>query len=591
MPHYAAPLRDYHFCLYELLGADAHMKLPGFADFTQDVVLPVLEEAAKFSANVIYPLNRSGDEEGCRLENGIVHTPQGFKEAYRIFRDGGWPSLTCDPAFGGQGMPHMINVLVEEMTCAANLSFSLYPGLTRGAYVALSRHGSEEQKAFYLPRLASGEWAGSMCLTEPHCGTDLGLLRTSASPRNDDSYSISGTKMFISAGDHDLTPNIVYLVLARLPDAPQGTKGISLFLVPKFLADADARLGERNTVACSAIEHKMGIKASATCVMNFDGAKGWLVGEPHQGLKAMFAMMNAERIAVGIQGLGVAEASYQNSVAYARERLQGRALSGPKFPDKPADPIIVHPDVRRMLLTQKALVEGCRALALWTAQALDVSERHVDPKIRQNADDFVALMTPVVKAFLTDCGSEAANLGMQIFGGHGYIRANGQEQLVRDVRVTQIYEGSNGIQALDLVGRKLAQEQGRLLRTFLDPVAAFIAAKKTDAGMADFVEPLAKALARLQQATAVIAERGPTNPDEAAAAATEYLRLFALTATGYLWARMAEISMVKPDDDFYRAKTGTASFYMERILPQTGALLSAVMAGSRTMMEFDAASF
>ncbi len=591
MPHYAAPLRDYRFCLYELFGADEHMKLPGFSDFTPDVVLPALEEAAKFSANVIHPLNRSGDEEGCRLENGIVHTPQGFKEAYRIFCDGGWPSLTCDPAFGGPGMPHMINVLVEEMTCAANLSFSLYPGLTRGAYVALSHHGSAEQKALYLPHLASGEWAGSMCLTEPHCGTDLGLLRSAAAPRNDDSYSISGTKMFISAGDHDLTANIIYLVLARLPDAPKGTKGISLFLVPKFLVDADGRPGERNTVSCGAIEHKMGIKASSTCVMNFDGAKGWLVGEPHQGLKSMFAMMNTERIAVGIQGLGVAEAAYQNSANYARERLQGRAITGAKFPDKAADPIVVHPDVRRMLLTQRALVEGCRALALWTAQALDQSERHADPKIRQDAADHVALLTPVVKAFLTDCGSEVANLGMQIFGGHGYIRANGQEQLVRDVRVTQIYEGSNGIQALDLVGRKLAQDQGRPMRNFLQQVSAYIAAKKSDTGMAEFVEPLAKALARLQQATAAIAERGPANPDEAAAAATEYLRLFALTATGYLWARMAEISIAKPADAFYRAKLGTARFYMERILPQTGALLSAIMAGSRTMMEFDAASF
>ncbi|HEY5598205.1 MAG TPA: acyl-CoA dehydrogenase C-terminal domain-containing protein [Kiloniellales bacterium] len=591
MPNYAAPLRDYRFCLYELFSADEHMKLPGFADFTPDVVLPALEEAAKFSANVIHPLNRSGDEEGCRLENGIVHTPQGFKEAYRIFCDGGWPSLTCDPAFGGQGMPHMINVLVEEMTCAANLSFSLYPGLTRGAYVALLHHGSEEQKALHLPHLVSGEWAGSMCLTEPHCGTDLGLLRSAAAPRNDDSFSITGTKMFISAGDHDLTANIVYLVLARLPDAPKGTKGISLFLVPKFLVEADGRLGERNTVSCGAIEHKMGIKASATCVMNFDGAKGWLVGEPHQGLKAMFAMMNTERIAVGIQGLGVAEASYQNAAAYARERLQGRAVTGAKFPEKPADPIVVHADVRRMLLTQRALVEGCRALALWTAQALDVSERHEDPKIRQSAADLVALLTPVVKAFLTDCGSEVANLGMQIFGGHGYIRANGQEQLVRDVRVTQIYEGSNGIQALDLVGRKLAQDQGRPMRNFLQQVSTFIAAKKADAAMAEFIEPLAKALTRLQQATAAIAERGMANPDEAAAAATEYLRLFALTATGYLWARMAELSIAKRDETFYRAKLGTARFYMERILPQTGALLSAIMAGSRTTMEFDAADF
>ena len=591
MPHYTAPLRDYRFCLYELLDAEQHTKLPGFADFTEDVVQPVLEEAAKFAETILQPLNRSGDEEGCILENGVVRTPAGFKEAYAMFRDGGWPSLTCDPADGGQGMPHMINVLVEEMAGAANMAFSLYPGLTRGAYVALKNFGRGEQRALYLNRLASGEWTGAMCLTEAHCGTDLGLLRTSAVPGDDGSYAITGTKIFISAGEHDLTPNIVYLVLARLPDAPKGTKGISLFLVPKFHSDADGKLRGRNGVSCGSIEHKMGIKGSATCVMNYDGAVGWLVGEPHQGLKAMFAMMNAERLAVGVSGLAVAVASYQNAVTYARERLQGRALTGPKHPAKPADPIIVHPDVRRMLMTQRALVEGCRALALWVAQALDVSERHEDKMQRAAADDFVALMTPVIKAFLTDTGSEVCNLGMQILGGHGYIRANGQEQLVRDVRISQIYEGTNGIQALDLVGRKLMMHNGRLLRTFFHPVAEFIESRATVQELGPFVEPLAKSLGRLQQATATVAERSLGNPEEAGAAATDYLRLFALTALAYKWARMAEVSLPKQTDEFYRAKLATARFYMQRILPQTGALLSAIMAGAAPVMELEEASF
>jgi alkylation response protein AidB-like acyl-CoA dehydrogenase len=591
MPHYKAPLRDYRFCLHELFDGTAHASLPGFADFTEDLVSQVLEEAAKFAEGVIFPLNRSGDEEGCALENGTVVTPKGFKEAYRLFQEGGWPSLACDPNYGGQGLPHTVNVLVEEMTCAANLSFSLYPGLTRGATVALCEFGSDTLKDAYLPKLVSGEWTGAMCLTEAHCGTDLGLLRTQANPSDDGSYALTGTKIFISAGEHDLTPNIVYLVLARLPGAPKGSKGISMFLVPKFLDGGDGKLGNRNQVSCGSIEHKMGIKGSATCVMNFDGATGWLIGEPHEGLKAMFAMMNAERIAVGIQGLAVGDASYQNAAIYARERLQGRAATGAKEPSRPADPIIVHPDIRRMLLTQRALVEGSRALALWVAEALDVSSHADDPMKRKEASDFVALMTPIVKAFLTDIGSEVASLGMQVFGGHGYIRANGQEQLARDVRITQIYEGTNGIQALDLVGRKLAQANGRLLRRFFQPVSAFIEAKRSAPALVEFIEPLAKSFGRLQQATQAIAERGLKNPDEAGAAATEYLRLFALTALAYLWARMAEISVAKTQDDFYRAKLLTARFYMQRILPQTGALLAAIMAGSATMMEFADDSF
>ena len=589
MPSYKAPLRDYDFCLNELFDYTEHIALPGFEEFTPDLVAQVLEEGAKFCEQVLFPLNRSGDEEGCALKDGAVTTPEGFKDAYRMLCDGGWPSLTCDPEHGGQGMPHMVNFLFEEMMTSANLSFGLYPGLTRGAYVTIARHGSDDQKALYAPRLASGEWAGSMCLTEAHSGTDLGILKTQATPQPDGSFAITGTKIFISAGEHDLTPNIIYLVLARLPDAPKGTRGISLFVVPKMMSDADGNMGARNKVSCGSIEHKMGIKASSTCVMNFDGATGWLVGEPHQGLKAMFSMMNTERIAVGIQGLAVAEASYQNAVVYARERLQGRAPKGPQHPDKNADPIIVHPDVRRMLLTQRALAEGCRALALWTAQALDVSDRHANPATRQQADDFVTLMTPVVKAFLTDIGSEAANLGMQVFGGHGYIRPNGQEQLVRDARITQLYEGTNGVQSLDLLGRKVMQLN--LLKSFSKPVEDFIAANDGGGAMAEFAAPLTGALGLLKDATQTLHQRVMKNPDEISASATDYMRLFALTAVAFLWARMAEVSLPKANDAFYRAKLATARFFMQRILPQTSSLHAMIVAGAAPVMELDEASF
>ena len=471
MPTYKAPLRDMRFALYELNDGDTLAQLPGMENFTRDLIDPVLEEAAKLCEQVLQPINRSGDEEGCSWDNGVVRTPKGFKEAYNLFRDGGWTSIASDPAYGGQGMPKSINLLMEEMICSSNLSFSLYPGLTFGASIAINGYASEELKQKYLPKMAEGLWSGTMCLTEPHCGTDLGLMRTKAVPQGDGSYKVSGTKMFISSGEHDLTENIIHLVLAKLPDAPKGVKGISLFLVPKFLSKDDGKLGPRNGVACASIEHKMGIKASATCVMNFDGATGWLVGEPHKGMRAMFAMMNAERLSVGIQGLGVAEASYQGAVTYAKERLQGRALSGAKYPDKPADPIIVHPDVRRMLLTQRAWIEGCRALSGWAARALDESKHNPDAKKREKAEDFIAVITPVVKALMTDMGSEVANLGMQVFGGHGFIRENGMEQLARDARITQIYEGTNGIQALDLVGRKMPAQFGKYLRTIFHPIS------------------------------------------------------------------------------------------------------------------------
>ena len=586
MASYSAPLRDHLFCLYDVFGFEEHTSLPGFEDFSRDVVEAVLEQSGRFSADVLFPLNRSGDEEGARFENGEVITPKGFRQAYRALVDGGWPSLSCAPEDGGQGMPHMINFLFEEMMNAACLSFGLIPGLTRGAYVALSRHGNAAQRAVYAPRLASGEWTGAMCLTEAHCGTDLGLMRTRAEPRPDGGFAITGTKIFISAGDHDLTPNIIHLVLARLPDAPQGTRGISLFVVPKFHADAQGALGARNGVTCGAVEDKMGMHASPTCVMTFDAAIGWLVGEPHQGLKATFAMMNTERIAVGIQGLAIAEASYQNAVDYARQRRQGR--SSTSAPDA-LDPIIVHPDVRRMLLTQKALIEGSRMLALWAAQMLDVSEHHTDPATRKQAEDFVQLMTPVVKAFLTDIGSEAANLGVQILGGHGYIRANGQEQYVRDVRVTQIYEGTNGIQSADLLGRKVLQLD--LFDSFARPVADFVAAHGKDDSLAEFVAPLAAAHDLLEDATSLLRQRAAANPDEIGAAAADYMRLFALTSLSYLWARAAAVSLPKSHEDFHRAKLATARYFMQRILPQTASLHAIITAGAAPVMELDAAMF
>ncbi|ACB95384.1 acyl-CoA dehydrogenase C-terminal domain-containing protein [Beijerinckia indica] len=594
MASYKAPLRDMRFVIFELMDCGDITTLPGYEEATPDLIDSVLEEAARFCEQVLFPLNRSGDEEGCVFDSGVVRTPKGFQEAYKAFCEAGWPGITSSPAYGGQGLPKIVNSLIEEMICSSNLSFGLYPGLSHGACVALESHGSEELKDKYLPKLVEGTWSGTMCLTEPHCGTDLGLSRTKAVPAEDGTYRITGTKIFISAGEHDLTENILHLVLARLPDAPKGIKGISLFLVPKFFVHDDNTLGARNGVSCGSIEHKMGIKASATCVINFDEATGWLVGEPHKGMRAMFTMMNTERLAVGLQGLGIAEVSYQGAVAYARERLQGRSLTGAKYPDKPADPIIVHPDIRRMLLTQRAYAEGCRAFGIWAAKHLDL-RNHPDATVRQEAEEFVALVTPVVKALFTDLGSEAANLGMQVFGGHGYIREHGMEQYARDVRIAQIYEGTNGVQALDFVGRKLPADMGRLLRRFFHPVAAYIEEKSSETTLTEFIDPLNKAFTRLQQATIKIAQAGLRNPDEAGAAATDYLRLFGLTALAYLWARMAEVSLPKigadDTDGFYVAKVGTARFFMQRLLPQTGALFSSIMAGSKSTMAFDEAAF
>ncbi|MBG1232586.1 acyl-CoA dehydrogenase C-terminal domain-containing protein [Aestuariivirga litoralis] len=595
MPTYQAPLRDMRFVLYELHNGGDLAKLNDFNDFTPDVIDPVLNEAAKLCQEVLHPLNLPADDEGCHWDNGVVRTPKGFKEAYNLFREGGWPSLASDPAYGGQGMPKSVNLLMEEMICSANLSFGMYPGLTHGAYTALHGYASDELKNAYLPKMVEGTWSGTMCLTEPHCGTDLGLLRTKAVPQDDGSYKISGTKIFITSGEHDLTENIIHLVLAKLPDAPKGVKGISLFLVPKFMPKADGTPGMRNGVTCASIEHKMGIKASASCMLVFEDAVGYLVGEPHKGMRAMFAMMNTERVSVGVQGLGLAEVSYQNAVAYAKERLQGRALSGAKYPDKPADPLIVHPDIRRMLLTQRAWIEGCRALSGWAAKALDESKHHPDEVERIKAEDRVAVITPVVKAMMTDMGFEVTNLGVQVFGGHGYIHDNGMEQYVRDARITQIYEGTNGVQALDLVGRKMPAHAGRYLRSVFHPISNYIEAKIEKDGMTEFVEPLAKAFGRLQQATAQVATVGLSKPEEAGAAATDYLRLMGYTVVAYMWTQMAELSLAKVGTDdpegFYKAKLSTARFFMERLLPQATAHFQAVMAGGKTMMAFDDAHF
>ncbi len=585
---YKAPIRDMQFVLFDIVKVQEQGNaMPSYAEATPDVITAILEEAGKFCENELQPINRTGDEEGCTYDKGTVRTAPGFKAAYDKFVEGGWPGLACDPAYGGQGLITPVNFLFDEMICSANLSFGLFPGLTHGAYSTLLAHGTEEQKKTYLPNMVSGRWSGTMNLTEPQCGTDLGLLKTRAEPQADGSYKIYGTKIFISAGEHDLTENIIHLVLARLPNAPAGVKGISLFVCPKFLVKPDGSLGERNAVMCGALEKKMGIKASPTCVMNYDGATAWLVGQPNKGLSAMFTMMNGARLAVGIQGLGVAEMAYQGAAAYAKSRLQMRSVSGTKYPDMPADPIIVHPDVRRMLMRTRAMTEGARALVLWIGQELDMSVMHADLERRKEADDLVQLMTPIVKAMLTDIGFAAANDGMQVHGGHGFIREWGMEQLVRDVRITQIYEGTNGIQALDLVGRKMPTGMGRLARRFFHPVQTYIDKRLASPFTAEAIGPLAKAFGRLQQTTLWLGKAGVSNPEEGAAVATDYLRMFGLVAIGFMWARMAEKAFklrMSKSDPFYDAKIATATFYMTKILPETGSLMASIMAGSGPVM-------
>jgi len=596
MQVYEAPLRDMKFVLHELHEDDGFGNLEALEEFTPDLVDAVLEEAAKVAQEVLLPLNRSGDVEGCTLENGVVRTPQGFKEAYELFREGGWCALASDPEWGGQGLPESVNKMTEEMICSANLSFSLYPGLTHGGTTAIEVYASDELKQFYLPKLVSGTWSGTMCLTESHCGTDLGMLRTKAVPQDDGSYKLTGGKIFISAGEHDLTENIIHLVLARLPDAPKGVKGISLFLVPKYLPKDDGTPGPSNGVSVAAIEHKMGLKASATCQLNFEESTGWLVGKPNKGLEAMFTMMNTERVSVGVQGLGVGEAAYQSAVWYAKDRLQGRSLSGVKNPDGPADPIIVHPDVRRMLMTMRANNEGCRAISAWVSRALDAEKHATDPEVKQRAEDFVALMTPVVKALFTDLGFESANLAVQVYGGHGYIAESGVEQYARDARIAMIYEGTNGIQALDLVGRKLPAHMGRYLRAFFHPVSQFIEANKGDETFGKMIEALEKAFGALQLSTATIAQKGMKDPEEGAAAATDYLRLTGLVAMAYCFAKSAMIAQRRLGEGtdeaaFYKSKLATAQFFFDRILPQATAAFLAIKSGKASMMALEAEAF
>jgi alkylation response protein AidB-like acyl-CoA dehydrogenase len=592
MADYQAPLRDMRFVLNEVFDAPKLWQaLPALAEVVDaETADAILEEAGKITANSIAPLNRSGDEEGCRWDGGAVSTPAGYREAYQLYAEGGWVGVGGDPAFGGMGMPKVISAQVEEMMNSASLAFGLYPMLTSGACLSIYAHASEELKQKYLPNMYAGVWSGSMCLTEPHAGTDLGIIRTKAEPQADGSYKVSGTKIFITGGEHDLTDNIIHLVLAKLPDAPAGSRGISLFLVPKVLVNDDGSLGERNSLSCGSIEHKMGIQASATCVMNFDGATGWMVGEPNKGLAAMFTMMNYERLGVGIQGLATGERSYQSAIEYARERIQSRAPTGPVAQDKAADPIIVHPDVRRMLLTMKALNEGGRAFSSYVALQLDIAKFSDDEAARQRAEAQVALLTPVAKAFLTDMGLETTVHGQQVFGGHGFIREWGQEQLVRDCRITQIYEGTNGIQALDLVGRKIVGSGGTMYQAFVDEIRAFVASAGAD--LSEFTEPLKAALDNLDELTAWVIDQAKANPNEIGAASVEYLHVFGYTAYAYMWARMAAVALAKQGEgDFYQSKLGTARFYFARLLPRIHSLTASVKAGSDSLYLLDAAQF
>ncbi|MCL4709782.1 MAG: acyl-CoA dehydrogenase C-terminal domain-containing protein [Pseudorhodoplanes sp.] len=598
MPTYQAPVDEVTFILNDVLRIERFNNLPGFAEATPDVVEAILVEAGKFCTEVLAPLNRTGDEEGCtRHEDGRVTTPKGFREAYRQMVDGGWLGLAAPAEFGGQGLPGTLTVAVNEFLASANLAFSMYPGLVQGAVAALLAHGSDAAKKVYLPKLISGVWAGTMNLTEPHCGTDLGLLRTKAMPQPDGSYKITGTKIFISGGEQDLTENIIHLVLARIEGAPAGTKGISLFIVPKILPNADGSLGARNGVSCGSLEHKMGIKASATCVMNYDNATGFLIGEANRGLQAMFVMMNEARLAVGVQGLALSEVAYQNAVTYAKERRQGRALSGAKEPNQPADPIIVHPDVRRMLMTIKAFNEAARALALWTALKGDIAWRSPDEKERQAADDHMGLLTPVVKGVLTDIGFANTVMAQQVFGGHGYIAESGMEQFVRDARIPMIYEGANGIQALDLVGRKLPKDGGRALQTFFAEVQGFINEHKADEAMKPYVGPLNTALSHLQQATMWFMQNALGKPDHAGAGATDYMHLFGLVALGYMWCCIVKAAREKLKagangaTERMNGKLVTARFFMERMLPETATHLARIQAGADSMMALGAEGF
>lgn len=598
MPIYQAPVKDTLFVLNDVLGFERYANLPGFADASGDMLDAILGEAAKLAENVIQPTNRIGDMEGCvRHADGSVTTPAAFKDAFAQYRDGGWMGLAVPQEFGGQGLPYTIHTAIGEYMCAANMAFMMYSGLTQGAIAAIVEHGSDEQKATYLPKMTEGTWTGTMNLTEPHCGTDLGLLRSKAVPNGNGSYKISGQKIFISAGEHDLSENIIHLVLARIEGAPEGVKGISLFIVPKFVLDANGNPGKRNGVSCGSIEEKMGIHGNSTCVMNYDEAEGYLIGAENGGLRAMFVMMNEARLGVGLQGLSQSEVAYQNAVAYAKDRLQGRSLSGPKAPDKKADPIIVHPDIRRKLMTMRAYNEAGRAFTLWTALKSDIAHRSGDEKDRQLSDDLLSLMTPIVKGVLTDKGFEHAVMAQQVFGGHGYIEEHGMSQFVRDARITMIYEGANGIQALDLVGRKLGLNGGRAVQAFFKEVGEFCEENRSDEKMAPFTKGLKKGLNDLQAATMWLMQNGMQNPDNAGAASTDYMHLFGLVSLGYMWAQMAKAAQAKLADgangsaDFYENKLVTGRYFIERVMPETSAHLARISSGATTMMALPAEAF
>ena len=596
MPSYTPPLRDMRFVMHEVLDVVSTLKgLPKHADIDAETIDAVLEEGGKFASEVLAPLNAVGDEQGCTLDKSTheVTAPKGFKEAYAQYVEGGWPALSCDPAYGGQGLPHVVNQCFYEMLNSANQAWAMYPGLSHGAYECLHTHGTEEQKELYLDKLTSGVWTGTMCLTEPQCGTDLGLLRTKAEPQADGSYKLTGNKIFISAGEHDLAENILHLVLARLPDAPSGSKGISLFAVPKFKVAADGSIGERNGIWCGGLEHKMGIHGNATAQMVLENAEGTLVGAPNKGLPAMFVMMNAARLGVGMQSLGLTEVAYQNAAAYAKDRLQMRSLSGIKEPTKPADPILVHPDVRKMLLTARAYAEGGRALAVYTTLLLDREVASTDEAERAECADLVALLTPIVKAFFTDNAWNATSQCLQVFGGHGYIREWGMEQFVRDSRINMIYEGTNTIQSLDLLGRKILGDNGAKMKKFGKIIAEFVEEEGTDEAMQEFVNPLADLGEKVTKLTTEIGMKAIKNPDEVGAAAVDYLRVVGHLVFAYMWARMAKVALAKQGggDPFYAAKLGTARFYFAKLLPETATLIRTARAGAAPMMDFEAALF
>ena len=596
MPTYDAPVKDYKFLMHDVFDLQQYNALEPFKEATPDLIDAILEEAAKITENVFQPINLSGGEEGCLLQNGVVTTPKGFKEAYDQFREAGWQSLTGDPEYGGQGMPMSLGIALNEMMVSSNWGLAMYPGLTKGASETIHTWGTDDQKRTYLPNMISGDWSGTMNLTEPQCGTDLGLLRTKAEPNDDGSYNISGTKIFISAGDHDLTENIIHLVLARISGAPDGMDGISLFIVPKINIKDDGSLGDRNGVTCGSLEEKMGIHSNATCLLNYDNAKGYLLGPENKGMRAMFTMMNEARLGVAVQGLAIAEVAQQNAAEYARDRIQGRALTGAKNPDDAADPIIVHPDVRRMLMTNRAFTEGARAMALWGALQIDISHNDPDEKTRENADDMLALMTPVLKSYLTDQGVEAASRAMQCLGGHGYINEWGMEQFLRDARIAPIYEGTNGIQAMDLVGRKLPRKNGEVIRKYFAMIQSFIDDNKDNDDMEHYCTLLDKALKRQQAATMWLMQNAMENPDHAGATAHYYLNLMALVSMGHAWGTMAlkaknMIAEGTGDKTFLENKIKTADFFFNHILPETASLRIKVEAGADDVMSLDAQSF